>query len=225
MRIAEIPQTSEITVKMVHNNKELSVKTRVLTAYGEGILVTPIFCEDQVLEYCSKARIEYKNPSTGLVHTFESDSIARTDFNGTDFHVIRGKEIFLSDRKRKAERYMVQVMGQAVVNKRKTINVIINDISMRGVSLLIGKDQNSAGRGVKRGQESPQLSYSSRTVIEQLQERPVQKQSACPRREARHEVHLPDPGRPGTALKQVKVLRPVLRRQVLQPSGSPPPKR
>ncbi len=132
---------SEITVKMVHNNKELSVKTRVLTAYGEGILVTPIFCEDQVLEYCSNARIEYKNPSTGLVHTFESDSIARTDFNGTDFHVIRGKEIFLSDRKRKAERYMVQVMGQAVVNKRKTINVIINDISMRGLSLLIGKDQ------------------------------------------------------------------------------------
>ena len=141
MRIAEIPQMSEITVKMVHNNKELSVKTRVLTAYGEGILVTPIFCEDQVLEYCSKARIEYKNPSTGLVHTFESDSIARTDFNGTDFHVISGKEIFLSDRKRKAERYMVQVMGQAVVNKRKTINVIINDISMRGLSLLIGKDQ------------------------------------------------------------------------------------
>lgn len=141
MRIAEIPQTSEITVKMVHNNKELSVKTRVLTAYGEGILVTPIYCEDQVLEYCSKARIEYKNPSTGLVHTFESDSIARTDFNGTDFHVISGKEIFLSDRKRKAERYMVQVMGQAVVNKKKTINVIINDISMRGLSLLIGKDQ------------------------------------------------------------------------------------
>ena len=141
MRIAEIPQMSEITVKMVHNNKALSVKTRVLTAYGEGILVTPIFCEDQVLEYCSKARIEYKNPSTGLVHTFESDSIARTDFNGTDFHVISGKEIFLSDRKRKAERYMVQVMGQAVVNKRKTINVIINDISMRGLSLLIGKDQ------------------------------------------------------------------------------------
>ena len=52
------------------------------------------------------------------------------------------KEIILSDRNRKAERYMVQVMGQAVVNHRKTINVIVNDISVRGISLLIGKDQS-----------------------------------------------------------------------------------
>ncbi len=141
MRIANIPQMAEITIKMVHNDAECSVKTRVLTAYGDGILVTPITFEDQMLDYCSLARIEYKNPSTGHVHVFESDSIARTDFNGTDFHVIRGKEVILEHRNRKAERYMVQVMGQAVVNKRKTINVIVNDISMRGISLLIGKDQ------------------------------------------------------------------------------------
>jgi len=40
------------------------------------------------------------------------------------------------------------VMGQAQVNHRKTINVIVNDISMRGVSLLIGKDQS-----IKMGDE------------------------------------------------------------------------
>ena len=143
MRIAEIPQMAEITVKMVHNDSQCCVKTRVLTAYGEGILVTPLTCsEGQVVEYCSKAWIEYTEPATGLKHIFESDSVARTDFNGSDFHVIRGKEVVLSDRKRKAERYMVQVMGQAVVNHRKTINVIVNDISVRGISLLIGKDQN-----------------------------------------------------------------------------------
>ncbi len=141
MRIANIPQMAEITIKMVHNDAECSVKTRVLTAYGDGILVTPITFGDQILDYCSHAKIEYKSPSTGHVHIFESDSIARTDFNGTDFHVIRGKELLLSSRMRKAERYMVQVMGQAVVNSRKTINVIVNDISMRGISLLIGKDQ------------------------------------------------------------------------------------
>ena len=144
MRIVEIPQTAEITIKMVHNNSEFSVRTRVLTAYGEGILVTPISCEGQTIDYCSRAMIEYIEPATGLKHIFESDSIARTDFNGTDFHVIRGKEIILSDRKRKAERYMVQIMGQAVVNHRKTINVIVNDISVRGISLLIGKDQSKS---------------------------------------------------------------------------------
>ena len=148
MRIVEIPQMSEITVKMVHNDSECTVKTRVLTTYGEGILVTPISCDEQVVDYCSKAWVEYMEPATGLKHIFESDSIARTDFNGTDFHVIRGKEIILSDRNRKADRYMVQVMGQAVINHRKTINVIVNDISVRGVSLLIGKDQS-----VKMGDE------------------------------------------------------------------------
>ena len=139
---------AEITVKMVHNNSEFSVRTRVLTAYGEGILVTPISCGGQTVEYCSRALIEYMEPATGLKHIFESDSISRTDFNSTSFHVITGKEIILSDRNRKAERYMVQVMGQAVVNHRKTINVIVNDISVRGVSLLIGKDQS-----VKMGDE------------------------------------------------------------------------
>lgn len=148
MRIVEIPQMAEITVKMVHNNSEFSVRTRVLTAYGEGILVTPISCGGQTVEYCSRALIEYMEPATGLKHIFESDSISRTDFNSTSFHVITGKEIILSDRNRKAERYMVQVMGQAVVNHRKTINVIVNDISVRGVSLLIGKDQS-----VKMGDE------------------------------------------------------------------------
>ena len=141
MRIAEIPQMSEITIQMVYNGAEHTVKTRVLTVYGEGILVTPLLCEGQMVEYCSKARVEYLEPATGLKHIFESDSIARTDFNGTNFHVIRGKEIILADRNRKAERYMVQVMGQAVINHKKTINVIVNDISVRGISLLIGKDQ------------------------------------------------------------------------------------
>ena len=42
MRIANIPQMAEITIKMVHNDAECSVKTRVLTAYGDGILVTVI---------------------------------------------------------------------------------------------------------------------------------------------------------------------------------------
>ena len=106
--------------------------------------------------------IEYIEPATGLKHIFESDSIARTDFNGTDFHVIRGKEIILSDRKRKAERYMVQIMGQAVVNHRKTINVIVNDISVRGISLLIGKDQSiSMGDEINLSCMSPRKSVNT----------------------------------------------------------------
>ncbi len=142
MRIVEIPQMTEITIHMVYNDTNMTVQSRVLTAYGDAVLVTPILCDGQMVDYCNKAIIEYLEPSSGLKHVFQSDSISRTDFNGTDFHVIRGKEIVITDRHRKAERYMVQVMGTAVVNKKKTINVIVNDISMRGISLLIGKGQS-----------------------------------------------------------------------------------
>ncbi len=163
MRIAEIPQMSEITIKMVYNNADFAMKTRVLTVYGEGILVTPITFEGQLVEYCPKAQIEYTEPGTGLKHIFETKSISRTDFNGTDFHVITGNEIIISDRHRKAERYMVQVMGNAVVNKRKAINVIVNDISMRGISLLIGK-----GQSVKLGDEL-ELSFFKNGIMKRIQ--------------------------------------------------------
>ncbi len=162
MKIVEIPQMTEITIHMVYNDTEMTVRTRVLTVYGEAILVTPILCQGQMVDYCSRAIIEYTEASSGLKHIFQSDSISRTDFNGTDFHVVRGKEIVISDRHRKAERYMVQVMGTAVVNHRKTINVIVNDISMRGISVVIGK-----GNSVKLGDEI-KLSFFKSGIMKRI---------------------------------------------------------
>ena len=141
MKITDIPQTTEITIKVVHNGVNKDCKTTVLTTYADGLLVTPIMCEGRMVEYCAGGTIEYEKPGTGVNHHFQLESITKTDFDGTCFHVIRGKEVAVIDKKRKAERYMVQRMGVAVVNGRKTINVIVNDISMRGLSLLVGKDQ------------------------------------------------------------------------------------
>ena len=141
MKITDIPQTTEITIKVVHNGVSKDCTTTVLTTYADGLLVTPIMCDGHMVEYCSGGTIEYLKPGTGENHHFHVESITKTDFDGSSFHVIRGKEIAITDKKRKAERYMVQRMGVAVVNGRKTINVIVNDISMRGISLLVGKDQ------------------------------------------------------------------------------------
>ena len=142
MKITSIPQMTEINIKMVCQGTEIKSSTRVLTSYGEGILVTPITLNGQVINYCSTGSLEYEDPFTGEVHTFILDSIARTDFNGVDFHVLTGKENTIVDRKRKAERYMVQKMGAAVINKKRTANMMVNDISVRGISLVIGNDNS-----------------------------------------------------------------------------------
>ena len=140
MKITSVPQMTEITIKMVYNGKEIETSTRVLTTYGDGLLVTPVICEGQVVDYCRGGSFVYRDPFTGGSHTFILDSIARTDFNGGNFHVLTGKENLIVDRKRKAERYMVQKMGLAQINKKINVNLMINDISMRGISLLLGND-------------------------------------------------------------------------------------
>ena len=131
---------TEINIQMVCHGTEIKTSTRVLTSYGEGLLVTPITVDGQVVDYCSTGSLKYEDPFTGEVHTFILNSIARTDFNGVDFHVLTGKEDTIVDRKRKAERYMVQQMGVAVINKKRTANMMVNDISVRGISLIIGTE-------------------------------------------------------------------------------------
>ncbi|MCR5155744.1 MAG: PilZ domain-containing protein [Butyrivibrio sp.] len=53
------------------------------------------------------------------------------------------------ERKRKAERYMVQKMGLAQINRKINTNLMINDISMRGISLLCGDNIVKEGDGIK----------------------------------------------------------------------------
>ncbi|WP_026652717.1 PilZ domain-containing protein [Butyrivibrio proteoclasticus] len=139
MKIYDIAQATQITVNMVHKGKNYTVETTVLTRYGDGVLVTPITCNGELIDICNSANFEYTEEYTGIKHMFHVDNISRVDFAGSDFHVISGKEIVLADNMRKAERYNVQLMGTCVVNQKKPLSVIIQDISMRGFSVIIGK--------------------------------------------------------------------------------------
>ena len=139
MKITNIPQATEITIQMVHNGAMFSTKATVLTSYGDGILVTPITFAGKLVESCSGGTLEYTKSGTGVTRRFQIESVLKTDFSGSVFHVIRGREIVEDDNKRKAERYMVQRLGTAIINGKIRANVIVNDISMRGISLLLGK--------------------------------------------------------------------------------------
>lgn len=140
MKIYDIPQATKITINLVHNNQSKTVEATVLTRYGDGILITPISVNGDLIDISSNANFEYQESFTEVKHMFQADTISRVDFAGTDFHVVTGKEIVIGEHQRKAERYSVQIMSNAVINKTRTISVVLHDISLRGFSLMVGKN-------------------------------------------------------------------------------------
>ena len=140
MKIYDIPQATKITINMVHNNQNKTVEATVLTRYGDGILITPVSINGQLVDIVSNAHFEYVESIQGIKHMFQADTISRVDFAGTDFHVVTGKEIIIGEKQRKAERYSVQIMCNAVINKTRHISVVLHDISLRGFSLMVGKN-------------------------------------------------------------------------------------
>lgn len=162
MKIYDIPQATKITINLVHNNQNRTVEATVLTRYGDGILITPVSINGQLVDVCANANFEYEESIKGVKHMFQADTISRVDFAGTDFHVVTGKEIIFGENQRKAERYSVHIMSNAMINKTRNISVILHDISLRGFSLMVGKNTGfNPGDRVKveffKNENSPKL--------------------------------------------------------------------
>ena len=166
MKIYDIPQGTKITINLVYKRTHYTVEATILTKYGNGILITPLFCGGGLIDICTNAHFEYEDPYSGRKHIFQADSISWVDFSGADFHVIDGREVVVnSENQRKAERYMVQIMGNAVFNGDVFRSVIVHDISMRGFSLMVGKHSNvSVGDKIKL--EFSKSEYSTKMVLE-----------------------------------------------------------
>ena len=138
MKIYDIPQASKITINLVHNNESRTVETTVLTRYGEGVLITPVQVDGQLIDFCDRAHFEYVESYTNIKHIFQVDDITKVDFSGSEFHVVNGKEVISSSNRRRAERYETEVMCSAVINDTTRISAVLTDISMRGFSLMVG---------------------------------------------------------------------------------------
>ena len=169
MKIYDIPQGTKITINMVHNKTSYTVEATVLTRYGDGMLITPITCGGEKIDFSVNANFEYSETFSGRKHMFQADTISRVDFAGSDFHVITGREIVVADNQRKAERFRVQAMGNAIFNKKEFMSVIMHDISMRGFSLIVGKNARcQVGDKVKldfcKDANSPKMTISGVVV-------------------------------------------------------------
>ncbi len=156
MKITNIFPGTQITIDLVYNDAKYTINSTVLTSYGNGILITPLFCDGNMIEYCSNATLSYKDSTTGEEHRFKADNISRIDFSGTDFHVFNGKEIVNANNGRKAERYQIQKDAIVYTADHKMVQLLVNDLSMRGISLMAGKNSHLFNIGDTISLELPQ---------------------------------------------------------------------
>lgn len=138
MKINDMNMGKKITLNLMHNNQEYKVEVSVITKYGDGVLITPVTVDGELVDYCSNANFVYEEEYTGIKHRFKVDSLNRVDFSGTDFHVLCGREIKEDSNQRKAERYIVELPGRVQINGRAPKSVVIHDVSLRGMSLMVG---------------------------------------------------------------------------------------
>ncbi len=140
MSIHDLKTGTKINIQFSYKGEQFSHEATILSQYGEGVLITPIYHEGNVINYSSDAKFELTDPFTNLKKTFIIDSLSHISFSDSDFHVIQGKEIMLSHIRRKAERYHVQREVRVITNKKKELRLVINDLSASGLSIFVGNN-------------------------------------------------------------------------------------
>ena len=146
MNVKSIEPGTKVNIELNHNGKDYRVESTVLTQYSSGILITPVTCDGKMIQYCSDAKMSFIDKDKKL-HTFCLSSISPIDFSGSLFHVAQGCESAKIPNARKAERYKIQRIANAHVNKGPEVKVLVNDLSMRGVSMIVGKNNSAFNIG------------------------------------------------------------------------------
>ncbi|RKM60429.1 PilZ domain-containing protein [Butyrivibrio sp. CB08] len=146
MNVKNIEPGTKVNIELNHDGKDYCVESTVLTQYSAGVLITPVVCDGKMIQYCSDARMTFTD-SYGKVRTFCLSSISPIDFSGSLFHVAQGCETVKVNNSRKAERYKIQRVATAYVAKKPVMKVLVNDLSMRGVSMIVGKNSNAFNIG------------------------------------------------------------------------------
>ncbi len=146
MTIQSIEPGTKVNIELTHDGRKYHVEATVLTKYSSGILITPIVCDGKMIQYCSDARMSFTD-SNKAQHTFILSDISPIDLSGSLFHVVQGCESIKIPNARKAERYKIQRIASAHIGKGPEMKVLVNDLSMRGVSMIVGKNGSAFNIG------------------------------------------------------------------------------
>ena len=149
MNISEITPGTELVVKFMIDSAPVAFRTKALSPFkSNGLLVAPLIHNGEPLPDWSDGSIDPFTDANGVRHQFRVDSALAVDRYDRVMHVLYGSELVLHDaNRRKSERYVINLLGKADLGKGQVFNVIIYDISMRGISLMLGKCPYKPKRG------------------------------------------------------------------------------
>ncbi len=140
MKLIDIPQTTKLNIMLSFEDQEYHIEASVLAKFEDGLLITPLKIDDTTINFCNNAMFEYYEQSTNDKHVFHLSSINRICFSDSEFHVIKGKDMIECSNGRRAQRYNVQLRGTAKLENKQTMNIMVNDISLRGISFITGSN-------------------------------------------------------------------------------------
>ncbi len=58
MKIQQMKQGKKIVISMIHKDKMCKAEATVLTNYEDGVLITPVYCDGELVDLCKSASVE-----------------------------------------------------------------------------------------------------------------------------------------------------------------------
>jgi hypothetical protein len=139
MQMNEIPEESLMYVTLSMLGVQQTFKTKAITAFEGGMLVEPLMFAGVPFNHIDKAEVRVESSVDGSVKYLHADSIDAIRNWGGVYHVIKGSEVQKDASMRKSERVKVEKLGEVYINCSSLYSsVIVQDISMQGISFMMG---------------------------------------------------------------------------------------
>ena len=143
MQMNNIPEESLIYVKLSMLGVQRVFPTKAITPFDGGILVEPLMFAGVPLNHIDSAEVKVESAADGSVKYLHADSIDVIHNWGGVYHIIKGKEQENPASQRKSERVKVERLGKVFINSSSRFSsVIVQDISMQGISFMMGQKTN-----------------------------------------------------------------------------------
>ena len=140
MNIVDLVSGTNITISTLIDNMPVTLKTKAISVIDGALLVAPLKYHGVPIPAATHATASAIVMPANQAHYFNLDSILPYENWNDTYYLLRGSEIITEvENQRKAERFVINVLGKAVINHNTTVSAIVYDISIRGLSLLLGK--------------------------------------------------------------------------------------
>ncbi|WP_026494857.1 PilZ domain-containing protein [Butyrivibrio sp. WCD3002] len=140
MNITEVIPGTELTVHVLIDDMPVELKTKAISVIDGSLLVEPLKYHHAPIPALTQATADVIIMPSGEHHSFSLESVIPYENWSDTYYLLKGYEIITElEEQRKAERYVINLLGKAVINYNTTVSAIIYDISIKGLSLLLGK--------------------------------------------------------------------------------------